>query len=71
MDRSTKFQFPIDGYILFSGTGHLIAALSDHKHAMEVQRLLCEANRGNSYTVMWCDGYHTSQFMEQTNEPRD
>lgn len=42
----------------------LIAAFSDHKHAMEVQRLLCEANRGNSYTVMWCDGYHTSQFME-------
>lgn len=58
-DLSKQFQFPIKGYILFSGTGHLIAAFSGHKEAMMVQELLAHKYEGNSYTIMWCDGYHT------------
>jgi hypothetical protein len=60
MDRSKNFQFPIDGYVLFAGTGSIIAAFNDFKHAMKVQELLARANRGNHYTIMWCDGYSTT-----------
>ena len=64
-DLSKQFQFPIKGYILFSGHGHLIAAFSDHRHAMDVQQLMAKNCRGSSYTVMWCDGYHTMRCDEK------
>jgi hypothetical protein len=67
-DLSKEFQFPIKGYILFSGQGHLIAAFSSYAHAMEAQQLFAEANRGSSYTIMWCDGY-SAMVCDKSPEP--